>query len=452
MYKTDTIKEKIQLFIKILWPILITQIGMFAMNVFDTIMSGKAGTDDLAGVAIGANIWMPVFVGLNGVLLAVTPIVSQMLGGNRKNEITGAVTQAVYLSIVLSVIVIGFGAVFLTVILNLMDLTPEVYHIAKHYLIGLSFGIIPLFIATILRYFFDALGHTRITMFVILLSLPINFLFNYALIFGKWGLPELGGIGTGYATAITYWVILLISLAVLKIQEFKQFELFAYRIKPSIQAWKEQLSIGVPMGLSIFFEASIFAVVTLLMSQFNTTTIAAHMAAFNFTSLIFMVPLSISMALTITVGFEVGAKRIKEAVQYSKVGIGSAIGIIVVCSIGIFVFREDIARLYSDDADVIVLAQQFLIFAIFYQLSDAAQASMQGVLRGYKDVNIPFIMALISYWGLGIPAGYLLANYTALGPFGYWLGITIGLTAAAVGFAYRLAYNQKRYKREEVTE
>lgn len=266
------------------------------------------------------------------------------------------------------------------------------------------------------------------------------------LIFGKFGFPELGGIGAGYATAATYWFILIISVVItFKMKALRTYKLFVTWFSPSMKAWKEQLAIGVPMGLSVFFEASIFSMVTLLVGMmFSTVTVAAHQAAMNFTSLLFMMPLSISMALTIVVGFEVGGNRLTDAKEYSRFGVVSAIGIIAVASIFLFFFRERIASFYSDNPEVITLAKQFLIFAIFYQLSDAAQASLQGVLRGYKDVTVPFITALISYWGVGIPAGYGLASFTTLGPFGFWLGITIGLTCASLGFLVRLRVIQKR--------
>ncbi|WLR51183.1 MATE family efflux transporter [Bacillus tianshenii] len=449
MYPTTTIKEKILLFVKVMWPVLVTQISLYAMSLFDTIMSGKAGTEDLAGVAIGSSLWMPIFTGLSGILLAVTPIVAQYVGAGQQHRIRNAVTQGVYLSVVLSVIIIIGGAFVLDPILGLMDITSDVRYIAKHYLIGLAFGIVPLFIGNVLRNFYDALGYTRITMVVILSAVPVNILFNYALIFGKFGLPELGGIGAGYATSITYWCILGVNLLVVfRFSKIAVYRLFREKVRPSLSSWIEQLKVGVPIGLSIFFEVSIFAAVTLLMSQFNTNTIAAHQAALNFASLIFMIPLSISMALTIAVGYEVGGKRIQHAMQYSKIGVSMAIGILLVCAGGLYIFREQIAMLYTEDPEVIALAKKFLIFAIFYQLSDAAQASIQGVLRGFKDVTVPFFMALISYWAIGLPTGFVLANYTALEPFGYWVGITVGLTSAALGFAGRLMHTRRKVRKE----
>ncbi|GAE35473.1 MATE family efflux transporter [Halalkalibacter akibai] len=446
MYHAETWKEKITLLLAILWPIMVTQVSLFAMNLIDTMMSGRVGTEDLAGVAIGSSLWMPVFSGINGILLAVTPIVAHLIGSGKKETITASVIQGLYLSVLLAVLVVIGGFFFLEPLLVVMNLEQDVHYIAFHYLIGLSFGIIPLFAANVLRYFFDAQGYTRITMIITILAVPFNILLNYGLIFGKLGLPALGGIGAGYATAITYWIIFLFSVwMTFKVEVIRQYRLFKTWAVPSWKAMKEQLSIGIPIGLSIFFEASIFAVVTLLIGMmFSTITVAAHQVALNFTTLIFMIPLSISMALTIVVGFSVGGRKFEEAKQYSKLGVLGGIGILSIGSIFLYFLREPIAYLYTNDPEVVLLAGQFFILAIIYQISDAAQAGLQGVLRGYKDVKIPFITAFISYWLIGIPVGYLLAAYTVFGPFGYWIGIIIGLTCAAIGFYVRLQIVQKK--------
>jgi MATE family multidrug resistance protein len=452
MEHVDTRKEKLQLFIRILWPIMVTQVSLYAMNLVDTMMSGRVGTDDLAGVAIGSSLWMPVFTGINGILLAVTTIVAQLVGSGQKNKISDAVTQAIYLSFGLAFFVFLGGFFFLEPILALMSLAPGVEHISYHYLIGLSFGIVPLFLANVLRNFYDGQGFTRITMIIIVLAVPFNVLLNYGFIFGNFGLPALGGIGAGYATAATYWIILIISIwMTFRIPVIRKYQLFVKWARPSLKTWKEQLSIGIPIGLSIFFESSIFAVVTLLMgAMFTTVTVAAHQVALSFTSLIFMIPLSISMALTIVVGFSVGGNRIESAKQYGRLGVFGGVGFLAVGAVFLYFFREEIAYLYTTDRDVVIMAGHFFIIAIVYQLSDAAQAGLQGVLRGYKDVKIPFITALISYWAIGIPAGYALAAYTPLGPFGLWVGITIGLTCAAIGFLIRLQIVQRRAEEKAI--
>lgn len=445
MNSTVTMKDKVSQFLIILIPILVTQLGLFGMNFFDTIMSGHAGNDDLAGVAIGSSIWLPVFTGINGILLALTPMISQHLGAKRIKEIPFTVIQGLYFAIALSVAVFIAGFFFLDSILAMMNLSDEVRHIAKHYLIGLSIGIPPLFMYSVSRSFIDSLGQTKVSMMITLLALPVNVFFNYILIFGKLGAPSLGGIGAGYATGITYWLIFLLSVVfIMKVRPFVEYSIFNTFYPVSMKAWKEMIFLGVPMGLTIFFETSIFAIVTLLMSQFDTNTIAAHQAALNFASMIYMLPLSISFALTITVGFEVGAKRFHDAKEYSYIGISIAILFALVAAIVLYFTRDSVASMYTGDADVAKLVTQFLVYAIFFQLSDAFVTPINGVLRGHKDVNIPFVIAFTAFWIIGLPSGYLFANYSALGPFGYWVGLIIGLGSGAVALIFRLVVVSRR--------
>ncbi|WLD91574.1 MATE family efflux transporter [Alkalihalobacillus sp. AL-G] len=447
MFETKTTGQKLRQFIYILFPIVITQVGLYSMNFFDTLMSGQASPEDLAGVAIGSSLWVPVFTGLSGVLMALTPIVSQLVGANQKGKVPFSVLQALYLSFFLTIVVMTVGFVILSPILDGMNLNQKVETVAFHYLAGLSFGMLPLFMYTVLRCFIDALGATRTTMVITLLSLPINVLFNYVLIFGKFGFPKLGGIGAGYASAITYWFILIVAiLVVIRHEPFSLYRIFRKWYPISFSAWKELLIIGVPIGFAIFFEVSIFAAVTLLMSQFNTTTIAAHQAAINFASMLYMVPLSISMALTIAVGFEVGAKRYKDAKQYSTLGILIAILISLLSTAILILFNETIAGIYTNDQHVLELLSHFLLYAIFFQLSDAVAAPIQGALRGYKDVNITLIMALISYWVVGLPLGYILAKYSSFGPFGYWIGLSSGLLCGAITLYVRLRHLQLKFQ------
>lgn len=445
MFHAKTKKDKIRLFVSVMWPILITQIGTNIINLFDTIMSGRAGTADLAGVAIGSSLWMPAQISVSGILLAVTPIVSQLLGAGRIERIAPSVMQALYLSVVLAVAVIGAGAAAVEPVLHMMQLDGTVHHIAKNYLVGVSFGIVPFFLFSVIRNFFDGQGHTRVTMAIMLFAVPCNIFLNYVMIFGKFGFPRMGGVGAGYATAVTYWIMMIIGIWMcFKLDAMRGHRLFLRWPAPIWKSWKELLSIGVPIGLSVFFEASIFSIVTLLMgSMFDTVTIASHQAATSIGSLMFMIPLSIAMTLTILVGYEIGAGRPGSAKQYGFIGVSAAIAVIAAAAILLYANRAFVAAWFTDEPDVFRLTQHFLLFLIFFQLSDAAQASLQGILRGYKDVTVPFITALISYWFIGIPAGYAL-SWTALGPFGYWIGITVGLSAAALGFAARLRIVQKR--------
>lgn len=445
MKQTHSLKEKARQFTVILLPILITQLSLYGMVLFNTIMSGQAGARDLAGVAIGSSLWLPVSTGLSGILLAVTPVVAQFMGAGRKDKVPFAVIQGVYLAIVVALVIIVGGVLAIQPVLNHMNLEPAVRNIAKRYLQALAFGIAPIFVYTVLRCFIDALGQTRVTMLITIISLPINLTLNYLFIFGNFGFPRLGGVGAGISTAITYWCIFFIGCYVVsRVEPFKEYGVFKRFYTVSLAAWLEQLKLGIPIGLAIFLETGVFCGVTLLMSQFNTMTIAAHQAAMNFYSFLFMIPLGISMALTITVGFEVGAQRYRDAVQYSQLGLGISLGMAVLGGMIIYTFDEQVAGLYSRDPAVRVLTTQFLVYALFFLLSDAIATPVQGVLRGYKDVTITTLVVFVSFWVVGLPLGHFLATTTDLAAFGYWIGLIAGLAVGTVGLSARMIVLQRK--------
>lgn len=282
-------------------------------------------------------------------------------------------------------------------------------------------------------------------MFITLISTPVNIFFCYLFIFGNWGFPALGGVGAGIASAITYWIICFIAIGItIKAKPFSNFQLFKQFSKPNWKKSKEILLIGVPIGLALFAETGIFAVVTIVMSQYSTEVIGAHQIAMNFASLSYMIPLSISMGATILIGYEIGAGRAKDARDYTKKAILLAVSICMVTLAILIGFRHEIAMIYSDDVDVLSLAASFLIYAAFFQLSDAIQAPIQGALRGYKDVTITSIMAVISYWVIALPSGYVLATFFDLGPYGYWIGLITGLAIGAISLSIRLRIVQNK--------
>lgn len=437
-------KNKLSNILSVMIPIFVTQLAIIGMNFFDTVMSGNASTNDLAGVAMGANLWMPVFTGINGTLLALVPIIAHLRGENNLQDLPKAVFNGIILAIALGIIIIISGYLFLNDIFVALGLTPVVHLIAVDYLRAISFGIIPLFITTILRSFVDTMGFTRMTMRLFLLTLPVNIFLNYILIFGKFGAPRLGGVGAGYATSITCWLILLSFVVLIKkFSVLKEYSIFAW-YTPSWKRIKEHLSIGLPMGTSIFFETSIFGVVAFFVAKFGTETIAAHQVAINFTSLLYMLPLSFSLALTILVGTEVGAKRYGEAIAYGRTGIISN-WCVALCFVAFLLFfREYIGELYGAEGHILTLAKNFLFYAAFFQLFDATAAPIQGILRGYKDVKVTFYISLVAYWVICLPVGIFLDVYGGQGASAYWQGLIIGLLFSAVLLVLRLKKVQNR--------
>lgn len=451
MKQTHSLRQKAGQFLHILFPILITQIALSAITFFDTNMSGKFGTNDLAGVAIGTSLWIPVQTGLSGILMGITPLVSHLVGSKKNKDVAYQVTQSMWLSLLISILVLAIGSLILSPVLNFMNLEPQVRDIAFRFLCAISFGIIPLFGYTVLRSCIDALGQTRISMLITLIALPVNVGLNYLLIFGNFGFPRLGGVGAGVASAITYWVIFAIALHfIYRWEPFKSLQLFRKFHSVSLSSCKELLKIGVPIGFSIFFETAVFSAVTLLMSRFDTVTIAAHQAAINFASTLYMIPLSICMSLTILVGFESGSGRLKDARQYSIIGIGSAAALSLLTALVLLFAGSSVAGLYSNEPEVISLIRHFLIYAIFFQISDAIATPTQGALRGYKDVNPAFIICFAAYWIIGLPTGYLLATYTSMGAYGYWVGLIAGLAIGAILLLSRLVKVQRNFRVQPV--
>lgn len=432
----------------IVFPILITQVFLYLMTFFDILMTSKYDIEHLAGVSIGSSLWVPVYTGLTGILISITPIVAHFIGGNKKEQVRPSVQQGIVVALSMSLIV--YLLIFLATdnVLAKMDLTEVERSIAASYLKTISIGLIPLFLYSVLRGFIDALGLTRVTMLITLVSAPINIFLNYLFIFGNFGMPELGGTGAALASAITYWLVLVITvLLILRLPSIQPYQIFhGFAGIDRKRIWTI-IAMGVPIGLSIFAETTIFSAVTLLMTRYSTEVLSAHQIALNFTSLLYMVPLSIAMGATILVGQSVGANQMKEATHYAWLSVTLAILISFISASVLYFFRETIGLYYTDNGKVLAYTAEFLIFAALFQLSDAIQAPVQGALRGYKDVKITFIMAIVSYWVIGLPLGHYLAISTEYGQYGYWIGLIAGLTAGALTLTIRLLIVQKNHKK-----
>lgn len=303
MLETVTFSGKMKQFMKIFFPTLVTQVAFYLISFFDTVMAGRYGPADLAGVGVGASLWAPVYTGLTGILLAVAPLVSQAMGAKREREVKRIVMQALYVAVVIIGLTVVIGLIAVNPILERMELSAEAREVARNYLVMLALGIVPMFVFFVLRTLVDSLGKSNITMVLLLISLPINVLFNYLFIFGNFGFPELGGVGAGVATAITYWILCLAIIAVVfKGELFQRLGILRRFYRPDMKRIKELILLGAPIGLAIFSEVSIFSAVTLLLGAYGDVIIGAYQAAINFASFVYMIPLSAASALTITVG------------------------------------------------------------------------------------------------------------------------------------------------------
>lgn len=444
MYPTHQFKDKFVLFLKIFFPILIYQFANYSASFVDTTMTGQYNTMDLAGVSTATSLWNPFFTFLTGIVSAMVPIIGHHLGRGKKEEVASDFYQFIYLAFGLSLILLGMVVFLAPPVLNNIGLEAQVAAVAVSYLWYLSIGIIPLLLFSVIRSLLDSLGLTKLSMYLMLLLLPLNSGFNYLLIYGAFGFPELGGAGAGLGTSLAYWVLLGISLLVL----FKQKRLKALhlekRIPLNIDKIKEGVRLGLPIGGTVFAEVAIFSVVGLIMAKFSSLIIASHQSAMNFSSLMYAFPMSISSAMAIVVSYEVGAKRFEDAKTYASLGRITALIFACLTLSFLYIFRNRVASLYGNDSQFIETTAVFLTYSLFFQLADTFAAPLQGILRGYKDTIVPFYLGLIGYWGVAIPLGYLLDQVTDLGAFTYWIGLIASLIVSGCLYQWRLKTVMKR--------
>lgn len=438
MHQTHNLNQRMRLFISIFLPILIYQLANFSASFVDTTMTGQYDTLHLAGVSMATSLWIPFFDLLIGIVSALVPIIGHHLGQGKKEKIASDFYQFIYLSLGLSLILFALVFVGAPLVLAHLGLEPLVEEVAKNYLWYLALGIIPLLLFSTIRSLFDALGLTKLSMYLMLLLLPLNGSFNYALIYGAFGFPEMGGAGAGLGTSLAYWVLLLISLLVaVKHPKVRAYEL--WKIRPlDKKGLIEGIRLGLPIGGTFFAEVIIFSVVGLVMAKFSSLIIASHQAAMNFSNLMYAFPMSISTSMSIIVSYEIGANRPDDVKKFCKLGRLTALGIAGFTFLFLYILRDRVAALYGSDTEFIRMTSVFLTYSLFFQLADTFAAPLQGILRGYKDTQVPFFLGLIAYWGVSLPLGLFLDHYTSLGPYGYWIGLIASLVMSGILFQWRL--------------
>ena len=437
-------------FFVVLLPILVTQVSLIAPGFFNTVMAGHISKEDLAGIAVGASIFFPVFGAFMGLVSGLTPVIAQHYGARRLREIRCVVQQSFYWATLLSVLLLICGALTVPALVRALALEPVVERITMEYLSYIALGLIPVAPAIVLRNFIDAHGRTRLTMYITMTTIPINIVLNYIFMYGAFGIPAFGGPGAGLGAALSYGIFFILNiLAVLWIPQFARYHVLARLPKPILEDWWTLLAICVPIGLTVFCEQSIFGAVGLLMAAYGTTVLAAHQAAMNFTTIVYMLPLSVSMAITILVGFEVGGGRDSGARAYIRLSRVLTLLFVGAIALLLAAMRDSVAALYTTNPEVQELLRVFLLYALVMQFCDCVNAPLQGALRGYKDVTVTFWLAVLSFWGIGLPLGYALAAWTSLGPYGYWAGLNVGILAGAVLLMIRLRIIEQRMRQRK---
>lgn len=430
-------------------PLLGAHLAQTGMSVVDTIMAGRLSAIDLAAVAVGTSVFMPLLLLLFGTLMATTPLVAQANGAGNTSTLARTIQQAGWTSL-LVILPIAFVLYNSRAIFDFMSVTPEVAALGAAYLKAIAWGLPAVAVFQVLRCMCEGLNHARPVLLISIAGLLLNIPLNYVLIYGELGFPKLGAIGCGYATALSFWFMAtLLSLYVHLQKRYRNFAIFGIFHAPNVKEVGAILWLGLPIGLSIFVEASLFTVITLFIGEMGRFTVAGHQVALNFTGLLFMVPLSLGLALTVKVGHAVGAQHLPEARQIAFYGIGLAFLVSLVSSLFMWFAADSVVKLYSPNPEVQLLAASLIHLAVWYQISDSIQINAAGALRGYKDTRIIMLITLFSYWLIGLGGGWWLAMtdnfWGAQGVYGFWYGLIAGLSVAASILMWRLHSTSRAY-------
>ena len=427
-------------------PAVAAQLATMALGTVDTIMAGQLGPDALAAVATGVNLVSPLMLFILGVFLALNPIASQYNGANNQAAVAASVQSGLWFALLISVPVFFLWRE-LGVVLDWLNVEPSVRPTAIEYIKALSWGTPLFWLFLSLRFANEGLFATKAVMTCAFLAVPTNAFFNWVFMYGNLGAPKLGAVGTGYATSLTWTLMFLFMLTyTLTAKRHAAFRQHFIWHKPDWPRLAEIARLGLPMGSAFALEVLMFAGMGLMMATYNTTVISAHQIALNYASLTFMIPLGIANAITARVGYAVGAGSPIAVRRAGWVGIGFAAGIALLSTASMLLLPRQITALYTDNADVTLMAISFLSLAAIFQLSDALQVTAAGALRGLKETRYPTLISIVAYWVVGFPSGWLLAHHSPLGPAGYWAGMICGLTLAAVLLNWRFHRRASRWQ------
>ena len=425
-------------------PILVTQFSQAGLGLIDTIMAGRLSPTDLAAIAVGVGLWIPVMLLFSGIMIATTPLVAEAKGARTPEKIATIARQSLWVAFILGVIA-GLVLQVLPLTLPLLGVPESLQPKAGLFLHAIGFGMPAVTMYAALRGYSEAIGYPRpvtaISLMALLLLVPLNFIFMY----GVGSIPALGSAGCGFATAILQWLMLMsLALYIFKNRVYQSSQPFSHWEKLNGYWLKRILKLGFPIGLAIFFEVSIFSTAAIVLSPLGETIVAAHQIAISVTSQLFMIPMSLAIALTIRVGTYYGEQNWDAMRRVQGLGLMTATILALLIMLMLWVFRSEIVALYTSDPMVTQIALYLVLFAVAYQLMDAWQISAAGCLRGMQDTKGPMWITMIAYWVIAFPVGVYLSRFGDMGAAGVWVGLIVGLSVACVLLLARLYGNNKR--------
>ncbi|GAB5525738.1 MAG: MATE family efflux transporter [Roseivirga sp.] len=437
-------KDNFSKTLKIAYPVMLSQIGHILVGIIDSLMVGQLGPEPLAASSFANSVFSVFLMFGIGLSFGITPLVAQADGKKDEGTITRVLRQGIILCIVAGfVLFLGLGLVYYA--LPYLGQTKEVVSLGEPYYLIIASSIIPLMIFQNFKQFAEGLSVTKQIMFITIAANLINVLFNYLLIFGNMGFPELGLNGAGWATLISRIFMMIAGCwFVLKGRPFSRFRDGFNLLKAKAGYFKPMLQIGVPAGTQFLFEVGAFSMAAVMMGWIGDKELAAHQIAIGLVALSYMAATGISAASTVRIGNLIGQSDGVNLFRTGNANFALSLFVMSACAV-IFVLVHDVVPgFYINDPEVIRIAASLIIIAGFFQLSDGVQVVGLGNLRGMSDVKVPTVITLVAYWGLAMPVSYIFGFVLDFGPEGIWYGLLTGLTTAAVLLYFRFKRLSKK--------
>ena len=451
--RSYTVRSEMSALWRLSWPMLVGQLATVAMGVADVAMTGHVSAAELAAVSLGASVWSTILVTVMGVMMAINTVVAHEMGAASYGSIPHSVRQSIWTGVAVGLLAC-LATNLATLLFDHIGLEPAVNANASMFLHVISLGMPAFACYRALYGYTTSINQTKPVMVIAFLGLLFNVFVNWLLVYGNWGMPKLGAVGCAVGTAIGIWLMLGALLAWIRIAPaYRQTYPFTHWEWPAWPEIRSMLRIGVPIGITYFAEVSAFGAVSLLVAKFGVVQVSAHQIALNFASLVFMVPLSFGIGMITRVGQALGQGNPQRARFAAWVGVALSVGFSVLSALFILVFKWQIAGAYTSDPEVRQLCVQLLMFAALFQLSDATQVATSSAIRGYKVTRQPMLIQVLAFWVFALPVGYVLGRAPAWFPWspaapmaaaGFWIGLVLGLTVAAVLLTWSLHVLSKR--------
>jgi MATE family multidrug resistance protein len=446
MIRLQTLRVELRPTIRLALPLVLAELGWMSMAIVDTMMVGRLPNSATAmgAVSLGSNIFIVLGLFGGGLLLGLDTLVSQAFGAGLREDCHRSLINSIYLSIALTPI-LAAPVWLLPRLLGSMEVDPAILRLAIPYTKALAVGLLPLLLYFAVRRCLQAMNMVRPVAFALVSANLVNALGNWILIYGKWGVPAMGAVGSGWSTAIARGYMAAVLVGYLLWYDHRhRTDLLKTPVEVDLPRIRRLITLGLPAATQFTLESGVFALVTALIARLGAVPLASHQIALNSVALTYMVPLGIASAAAVRVGQAIGRKDAAGAADAGGTAIFLGAPFMTCAGVGLLVFPRWIARLYTPDEAVIHSTVSLLAAGAAFQLFDGIQTVATGALRGAGDTRTPMLCHLTAYWIIGLPLGAWLCFRRGWGAFGLWAGLSLALILIGIVllFAWRVAVDR----------